>query len=88
MAKYNVMSVLTNKRVQNVNLMQNVLTESGCIIKTRLGIHDACEDSCSNEGLIILHLTGSDDEIERLERKLNEIPGVKAKNNLLSSEDA
>ncbi len=88
MAKYNIMSVLTNNRVQNVNLMQNVLTESGCIIKTRLGIHDASENSCSNEGLIILNLIGSDDEIEKLECKLNEIPGVKAKNIQLSSEDA
>ena len=86
MACYNVMSVLTNKRVQNVNEMQKVLTESGCIIKTRLGIHDASEDSCSNEGLIILHLTGSESEISRLEDKLNGIPGIIAKNNLLCSE--
>ena len=86
MACYNVMSVLTNKRVQNVNEMQKVLTESGCIIKTRLGIHDASEDSCSNEGLIILHLTGSESEINRLEEKLNEIPGIVAKNNLLCSD--
>lgn len=86
MACYNVMSVLTNKRVQNVNEMQKVLTESGCIIKTRLGIHDASEDSCSNEGLIILHLTGSEAEINLLEDKLNEIPGVIAKNNHLCSD--
>jgi hypothetical protein len=80
------MSVLTNKRVQNVNEMQKVLTESGCIIKTRLGIHDAGDDFCSNEGLIILHLIGSESEISLLEDKLNEIPGVKAKNNHLCSD--
>ena len=83
MAGFNVMSVLTNKRVQNVNEMQQVLTESGCIIKTRLGIHDAGEDFCSNEGLIILHLIGSEDEIALLEEKLNQIPGIKAKNSCL-----
>ncbi len=86
MACYNVMSVLTNKRVENVNEMQRVLTESGCIIKTRLGIHDASEDFCSNEGLIILNLVGSEEEIAALEQKLNEIPGIKAKNSRLCSE--
>lgn len=86
MACYNVMSVLTNKRVENVNEMQRVLTESGCIIKTRLGIHDASEDFCSNEGLIILNLVGSEEEIASLEQILNEIPGIKAKNSRLCSE--
>lgn len=86
MACYNVMSVLTNKRVENVNEMQKVLTESGCIIKTRLGIHDASEDHCSNDGLIILNLVGSDEEIASLEQKLNEIPGIKAKNSQLCSD--
>ena len=86
MACYNVMSVLTNKRVENVNEMQRVLTESGCIIKTRLGIHDASEDYCSNEGLIILNLVGSEEEIASLEEKLNEIPGIKAKTSRLCSD--
>jgi len=86
MACYNVMSVLTNKRIQNVNEMQKVLTESGCIIKTRLGIHDAGEDFCSNEGLIILHLIGSETEISSLEENLNKIPGIIAKNSQLCSD--
>lgn len=86
MACFNVMSVLTNKRVQNVDEMQRVFTESGCIIKTRLGIHDAGEDFCSNEGLIILHLIGSEDEIAQLEKRLNEIPGIKAKNSRLCTD--
>ncbi|HEY5562806.1 MAG TPA: hypothetical protein VIK72_13805 [Clostridiaceae bacterium] len=86
MTCYNVMSVLTNKRIQNVNVMQQILTESGCIIKTRLGIHDAGEDFCSNEGLIILHLIGSEAEISQLEEKLNAIPGIKAKNSQLLSD--
>lgn len=86
MACFNVMSILTNKRIQNVPEMQQVLTESGCIIKTRLGIHDAGEDFCSNEGIIILHLIGSDDEVALLEERLNSIPGIKAKNSQLCTD--
>lgn len=87
MACYNIMSILTNKRVQNVNEMQKVLTESGCIIRTRLGIHETGEDFCSNDGLIILDLVGSGDEIILLEKKLNEIPGIKAKISQLCSDE-
>lgn len=48
-------------------------------------MHDA-GDACANEGLIILQLTGSDAEIEELEKKLNSIEGVKAKNVQICSE--
>lgn len=86
MACYNVMTVLTNNRIDNVPELQHVLTKSGCMIKTRLGIHDAGADFCSNEGLIILHLIGSDKEIFELEENLNKIPGVKAKNNQICTD--
>ncbi len=86
MACYNVMTVLTNNRIDSVPELQHVLTKSGCMIKTRLGIHDAGEDFCSNEGLIILHIIGSDKEIFELEENLNKIPGVKAKNNQICTD--
>ncbi|MDF2987270.1 MAG: hypothetical protein K0R50_2780 [Eubacterium sp.] len=86
MACYNVMTVLINNRTEHVPEIQHVFTKSGCIIKTRLGIHDAGEDFCSNEGLIILHLIGSDKEILELEESLNKIPGVKAKNTQICSD--
>jgi hypothetical protein len=80
------MTVLINNRTEHVPEIQHVFTKSGCIIKTRLGIHDAGEDFCSNEGLIILHLIGSDKEILELEESLNKIPGVKAKNTQICSD--
>ena len=82
MVCYNVMTLLVNNRRQNAPRLQEVLTESGCIIKMRLGLHEA-GDFCSNEGLIILQLTGSKEEIEALEARLNELEGIKAKNNEL-----
>ena len=82
MVCYNVMTLLVNNRRQNAPKLQEVLTESGCIIKVRLGLHEA-GDFCSNEGLIILQLTGSKEEIVALETKLNELEGIKAKNNEL-----
>lgn len=77
MSSYNIMAVVLNNRVKIATKFQDVLTDSGCIIKTRLGLHEA-GDACSNEGLIILQLEGSDDEIENLAKEINTIEGAKA----------
>lgn len=85
MSCYNIMAIILNNRVKNAVKLQDVLTESGCIIRTRLGLHEAGE-ACVNEGLIILQLAGSDEEIGALEKKLNGVDGVKAKSMRICSE--
>ena len=85
MSCYNVMTLILNNRVKNAVKLQDALTESGCIIKARIGLHEA-GDACANEGLIILQLTGSDAEVGELEKKLNSVDGVKAKNAQICSE--
>jgi hypothetical protein len=78
------MTLLVNNRSKNSSALQTILTDSGCIINTRLGLHEA-GNVCSEEGLIILQLTGSDDDIQKLEKNLNKIDGITAKNSKLSS---
>ena len=85
MACYNVMTILISNRRKNATELQKVLTKSGCIIKTRLGLHEAGE-LCSEEGLIILQLIGSSENITLLERELNALDGVKAMNTELCSD--
>ena len=84
MASYNVMTLLVNHRTKNSTMLQSVLTESGCIINTRLGLHDT-GNACSEEGLIILHLSGKDADIKKLEKNLNLIDGITAKNTKLTA---
>jgi hypothetical protein len=78
MTDFTVMAVKLNNRVQKAVDVQALFTEFGCNIKVRLGLHEA-GDACSNQGLIILQLTGEKEELEKFEKKLNEIDGVKAK---------
>lgn len=85
MSRVNVMSLLVNNRRENAIELQKVLTKSGCIIKARLGLHEAGE-MCSDEGLIILQLIGNSGEIIALENELNSLDGVIAKNVELSSD--
>jgi len=71
--------VLLSRRHSDAVKVQRFLTEYGCIVKTRLGIHDGVLDKCSDTGLIILELVGPEKEKKELARKLKSISKVKVK---------
>ncbi|MDA8124427.1 MAG: hypothetical protein M0009_04460 [Deltaproteobacteria bacterium] len=76
MAKRIVLGVQITKRVQNVPAVQAVLTEYGCNIKTRLGLHEVTESICSTVGLLLLDTYGEEKRILELEAQLKAITGV------------
>lgn len=51
----------------------------GCLIKTRLGIHDGVLENCSDTGLLILEMVGTDEQNQEIARKLSVLPGVSLK---------
>ncbi len=75
-----LMGVLIKERQKVATKVQEILTEYGCSIKTRLGMHEATDDKCAPHGLIILELTGEAKEMMEMEKKLNAIESVEAKN--------
>ena len=74
--KKNVMIILIGNRIDAAEKVQKLLTAWGCLIKTRLGVHDGVLDDCSERGLLILELVGEEDKIAELERKLSLVKGV------------
>ncbi|MFA5385387.1 MAG: hypothetical protein WC364_12150 [Eubacteriales bacterium] len=77
MSLCNIMVVRVNYRSKSAADIQNIFTKYGCSIKVRLGLHEA-GDVCSEDGLIILQLTDSKDEIEAFNNELNSVDGIKA----------
>ncbi|MCL1971664.1 MAG: hypothetical protein FWG57_01595 [Endomicrobia bacterium] len=73
----NILILSVEKRKETALKVQKVLTESGCFIKTRLGLHESGEGKCSDTGLIILQLEASSAEIKALISNLKKIKGVK-----------
>jgi hypothetical protein len=59
--------------------IQEILTNSGCEIKTRLGIHDSSSQTCSHKGLIILEIIAEKEDINNLVLQLQKIDYVKVK---------
>ncbi|ACR79682.1 MULTISPECIES: hypothetical protein [Kosmotoga] len=82
-----VMAIIVDNRKNVAEKVQKLLTGWGCLIKTRLGLHDGVLDNCSDVGLIILELVGNSEQHEELCRKLNLLDGVSAKYMDLSFEE-
>ncbi len=70
------------KRRATAISVQDLLTEYGCFIKTRIGLHEVSDDRkfCSENGLVILELIReAGTEGEELEKRLGLIDGVSVK---------
>ena len=80
MKKYNLMGIVIENRRDFAPLVQEILTQYGCIIKMRIGLHEGTEEECSNEGFIILNLKDDEIEIKKLVYELKNIEGVRVKN--------
>ena len=77
--KKSVLLILIGKRQDDAVKVQQILTAWGCIIKTRLGIHDGVMENCSDAGLLVLELFGSEEQKQELTRKVAVLPGVSSK---------
>ena len=75
----NVLLILVDHRKDAAVNVQKTLTAWGCLIKTRLGLHEGVQKDCSEHGLIICEMVGEDSQLEELKRKLELIKGVSAK---------
>jgi hypothetical protein len=80
-----ILIVLITTRNRNAVKVQEVLTENGCLIKTRLGVHDTYPEVCANYGLLILELVGDKKEQDKLAKKLGAISGVSVKINRIKA---
>lgn len=65
-----IIGVKLENRKSDADEFQKLITEYGCGIKTRIGLHDALGDVCSNSGIVLLEVV--DDSAKELFKKLSE----------------
>lgn len=75
---YKVILVKIDHRSSEATKVQDILTEFGCNIKVRLGLHEVSKDYCANDGLIVLEVEGNEDELQALITKLSAVNYVQA----------
>ncbi|HOH47332.1 MAG TPA: hypothetical protein PLX59_05780 [Candidatus Cloacimonadota bacterium] len=74
---YKVVLIKIDHRSTEAGKVQSILTEYGCSIKVRLGLHEVSKEFCANDGLIVLEVDGAD--IAVMIEQLNAIEYVQAK---------
>jgi len=79
MNKHLILGVHIQNRGENALRVQQVLTEYGCYIKTRLGLHEVDENFCSTGGVLILEMFGDLAKCEAMRDKLSVIEGIEVK---------
>ena len=71
-----ILGVHVAQRTKHTAKVQKILSDYGCSIRTRVGLHDAAEGVCSPNGLILLEVVNKASE---LAAALAKVPGVTVK---------
>lgn len=77
--EFKIVGIKLENRNETALQVQNTLTEYGCYIKVRLGLHNLNDQVCSQDGLILLELVAENNIIDEFLEKLNSIKGTTAK---------
>jgi len=80
---YQLVAVKIGSREATATAVQKILTDFGCNIKVRLGLHDIPENACSPSGLVILQTSAEDGELSEFISRLNALEDVVAKSLIL-----
>lgn len=76
---YYIIGLRVDHRHSNALNLQKTLTEFGCNIKLRVGLHETGEDFCSDDGVIMLQACGDKEIIGKMMDAFNNVEGVTAK---------
>lgn len=78
--EYKIVLIKVEKRTDSAAEVQKILTDYGCNIKIRVGLHDTVDNnSCSPSGLIFLEVYGNEADINKMITRLSALAGVSAK---------
>jgi hypothetical protein len=71
-----ILAVHITDRLKKAVSVQQVFTEFGCNIKTRIGLHDVDGGVCAPGGVVILEIHGPDGVADEIAGRLTGIEGV------------
>lgn len=72
-----IVAIVQDNRVETATKVQDVLTNYGCHIRVRLGLHDAKVDECTNTGVILLQMCADEKIVSEFEQEMKGIPRVR-----------
>ena len=76
MDKHILVGVHITERATHAGRVQEIFTQYGCSIRTRLGLHEADRGTCSPNGLIVLEMTDDEVTASEMVAELNALGGI------------
>lgn len=58
-----IIGIQVSNRIEEATKLQEILTRYGCLIKTRIGLHDMGEYKCLNYGIVLIQVVDKINEI-------------------------
>ena len=84
MKDHRIVGVHVTDRAIHAGDVQSILSKYGKNIRTRLGLHEVSEDAASPNGLLILEVVGSNQEIDALSDELRRLKGIQVQSMVFS----
>lgn len=79
MENIRIVGLKVSSEVTDPKEIQAIFTMYGNIIRTRLGLHEADEESGKRFGIILMELVGDTEQFEALQQRMENIKGVTVK---------
>ena len=76
---YSLVAIRIDSRNEQATEVQRLLTDFGCHIRVRLGLHDLPDEACEPSGLLILQTTAPEAELKEFADRLNALDEVTAR---------
>ena len=76
MKETRIIGLMISDRIKEAGQTELVLSKYAHLINTRLGFHELNENTCSRAGVIILHLTGNQEQWVEFENEITNIGGL------------
>ncbi len=71
--QHTVIGIHIPNRFERATDVQKILTEYGCSIKTRLGLHEVNTEYCAINGLILLEMFGPEKDTTEMVKRLKDL---------------
>jgi hypothetical protein len=71
-----ILGIHVTNRLKNAAEVQEVFTEYGCNIKTRIGLHDVDANVCSPSGVVLIEFFGTTADADAMAAKVGAVEGV------------
>jgi uncharacterized small protein (DUF1192 family) len=84
MKDHRIVGVHVTDRAIHAGEVQSILSKYGKNIRTRLGLHEVSEDAASPNGLLLLEVVGSNQEIDALSDELRRLKGIQVQSMFFS----